>query len=259
MKNQPRVFGIVIILLVAIGLLACDMSISFNGQTLSVAGAATSTLPPASSTPVVLVVTATPPPSTSTSTPPPSTSTPTALPSPSSTPTKTATPKPPTATPIPTAEAIALGNVLFQDSLASNSNKWSESTREENFFFQDGKSHITLLTTNAGGYTKSEVYNNPGQRPRIKDFVLEVEAALAEGSDANSYGVSFRQTDEAFYFFETSGNGSFRLRKSEDKWTTLIDWTPHPAILTGKRSNALRVVAKGNAFTFSIPSPIMAG
>jgi hypothetical protein len=252
MKNQTYVLWILVLLFVTIILLACDITISLGGQATAVADAATSTLPQASPTPIVLVVTATLPPSTSTSTPPPSTSTPTALPSPSSTPTKTATPKPPTATPIPTAEAITLGNILFQDTLAGNSNKWSESTREENFFFQDGKSHITLLTTNASGYTKSEVYNNPGQRPRIRDFVLEVEAALAEGSDANSYGVSFRQTDEAFYFFETSGNGSFRFRKSEDKWTTLIDWTPHPAILTGKRSNALRVVAKGNAFTFYV-------
>ena len=165
---------------------------------------------------------------------------------------KTPTPQQPTATLSPTAEVITLGNILFQDSLASNSNNWTDGSYEDSFFFQDGKSHLALLTSNAGKYSESVIWNNPDQEPRIQDFVLEVEANLVEGSDSNSYGVSFRQVDEAFYFFEISGNGSFRLRKDEAQWTTLVDWTPNPAILTGKRPNALRVVAKGNTFGFYV-------
>lgn len=240
MKDKTRVPWIVILLFITGGLLACDITISFGGQATPVAIAATPTPIPASPPPVVLVVTATPPPSTATATP-------TLLPSPTSTRTTTPTPPPPTATPIPTTEVITLGKILFQDTLVNNSNKWTESIREENYTFQDGKYHIALLTSST-----SAIWGYPSQRPRIQDFVIEVEAGLVEGSDTNGYGVSFRHMDEAFYFFELSGNGSFRLRKNEAKWTTLIDWTPHPAILTGKRTNMLRVVAKANTFTFYV-------
>ena len=238
MKDKTRVPWIVVLLLVTGGLLACDITISLGDKATPVAIAATPTLVPASPSPVVLVVTATLPPSTATPTP---------LPSATSTRTSTPTPLPPTATPIPTAEVITLGKILFQDTLASNSNKWSDSIREENYSFQDGKYHIAVLTSGT-----SVIWSYPAQRPRIQDFILEAEAGLVEGSDTNGYGVSFRHIDESFYFFELSGAGSFRLRKNEAKWTTLIDWTPHPAILTGKRTNALRVVAKGNTFTFHV-------
>jgi hypothetical protein len=246
MKKQNRARWVVILLCVTIALLACEnITISFGSQATPVAIAPSTTPMPALPTPIVLVVTATPP---STATPLPS-----PTPIPTSTPTKNPTPLPPTATPIPTAEVITMGNTLFQDSLALNTNKWTESTREEDYVFKDGKYQISILTSSAGAYSKSEAWSLAGLTPpRIQDFIAQVEASLVESADTNSYGISFRHIDEAFYFFEIAANGSFRLRKTEAKWTTLIDWTPHPAILTGNRSNILRVEAKGNAFSFYV-------
>ena len=202
--------------------------------------------------------TSTPVPPTATSMPTATpTITPTLTPTITPTPTNTATATPtrtPTITPTPTPVLLP-GKVLLQDNLSSNQNGWSETGFEERFFFQDGKFHISLLGT--------RVYDNPGSAkerkgPIVQDFVLEVDATLVDGPDANVYGVVFRKETEAFYSFELAGNGRFRFRRSEAKFITLIDWTPHPAILTGKRTNAIRIVAQGDRFTFYVNNTLVA-
>lgn len=216
MKNNKCMPWIVIILLVTIVLLACNISIVPTGQSTPVAIAATPTPALASPTPIV----------------------------------KTPSPQPPTATLIPTAEVITLGKILFEDSLASNQRGWTEGTFEESFFFQDGAYHIK-----SGGYERSYSYpwtSDSSRRIRAGDFVVEVDATRVEGPDTMGYGVYFRRTDDAYYFFELSGRGSFRVRKGEIPWQVIVDWTPHPAIKPGRGPNALRVVGKGDTFTLFV-------
>ncbi len=160
----------------------------------------------------------------------------------------------PTTTPPP---VLLQGKLIFQDGLATNTNYWDEISWEENFFFQDGKFHI-VLNKPGGRMSEHPESAKGGEGPTIKDFVLEVDAALVDGPDANVYGIAFRQDTEAFYSFEVSGNGRFRFGRNEGKMITLIDWTPHPAILTGKRTNALRVVAQGDTFTFFVNGTLVA-
>lgn len=163
------------------------------------------------------------------------------------TPRATATVKP-TVTIAPTLNPSAIkGELLFQDSLASNKNMWIEGLIDQRFYLQDGQYHI-----NAFAYEQPVVAFTE-KKSHIKDFVLEADLALLEGPNANGYGIVFRMVDNAFYFLELSGDGRFRFRRIEgERRTTLLDWTPHAAIKTGKASNTLRVVAQGPLFSFFV-------
>ncbi len=91
----------------------------------------------------------------------------------------------------------------------------------------------------------------------FRDFVLEVNATLAEGNPANSYGVLFRITGpNQFYRFELTGAGLFTVERhdGEGAWTRLTDgWQEAAAINQGLgATNRLRVEAVGENLTFAV-------
>ncbi len=89
------------------------------------------------------------------------------------------------------------------------------------------------------------------------DFVLEVDATLAEGNPANSYGILFRISGpNQFYRFEVTGAGFFTVERhdGDGAWTRLTDgWEEAAAINQGLgATNRLRVAAVGESLTFAI-------
>ncbi len=145
-------------------------------------------------------------------------------------------------------EEFTKGQLLFEDDFATNNAKWREETSQYKEFFQDSRYHVSILT--AGLRMNS---GEPQQKLPLKDFALEVEAALLEGSSASSYGVLFRKTPSDAYHFSLTGDGKLGFSKYiGGRWTNLIRDTRHSTIQTGNSPNLIRIVARGTAFIFFV-------
>ena len=86
------------------------------------------------------------------------------------------------------------------------------------------------------------------------DFVLEYDAALAEGEELNAYGVLFRYQGKAnHYELDLNGVGSYAVGKDvDDEWTQIIEWTSSAAIRPAGEVNRVRLVAFGDTFILYI-------
>lgn len=88
----------------------------------------------------------------------------------------------------------------------------------------------------------------------FKDGVIEVDAKPIAGPTDNGFGILFRMKDRKnYYHFEISSDGYWKAGWVVDgAWKDWADWQPHPAIKTNGESNRLKVVMKGEKFTFFI-------
>ena len=90
----------------------------------------------------------------------------------------------------------------------------------------------------------------------VSDFYLSLEIQTYSSSTTSYAGVVMRLTSildsSQYYMFEIrqSGEYSFDLRTDEG-WTSLIGWTPSPAIHPSV-VNTLEVMAEGDTFSFFI-------
>jgi hypothetical protein len=147
----------------------------------------------------------------------------------------------------PAALPIEPGPLVFFDDFTVNSNRWSTTTTEESTrSFGDGVYRV--------GIHKSSwmIWNwVPGE---YRDFVVEVEATMVGGPDANTFGLLFRGSgDDDFYRFALSSEGAYLFdQKKGGKWTTISAWKRSPAVKRGKATNVINVAAKGSTFVFSV-------
>jgi hypothetical protein len=88
----------------------------------------------------------------------------------------------------------------------------------------------------------------------FQDGVYEADAQANGGPSDNGFGLLCRFKDRKnFYHFEVSSDGYWRAGVMKDgNWDNWDDWTPHPAILPGNATNHLKVVMKGDTFTFFV-------
>ena len=89
---------------------------------------------------------------------------------------------------------------------------------------------------------------------KFGDGVFEVETQPNGGPIDNGFGVLFRVRDRKnFYHFEISSDGYWRAGIMQNGiWSNWADWTASPTIHTGNAINKLKVIMKGDAFTFFI-------
>lgn len=89
----------------------------------------------------------------------------------------------------------------------------------------------------------------------VSDFDLRVTARLIDGPiDQNQFGVIFRYRDpQNFYIFRITADGYYALVKVRDGvQETISDWGITDVIRQGHEPNSIRVVGKGDTFTFFI-------
>lgn len=96
---------------------------------------------------------------------------------------------------------------------------------------------------------------------KFKDMDLRVTARMIDGPDDNQYGVVFRYRDQDnYYAFFISADGYYSLVKRENG--TLRDistWGTSDAIAAGQAANRIRILAKGDTFSFFVngePMPL---
>ena len=137
--------------------------------------------------------------------------------------------------------------LTFLDGFSKDTGTWgTKSDADVKRAYKDGQYHITVIKPNTLGWS------NLGKD--YKDFEVELEATQVEGPDNNSYGVLVRYVDgDNYYRFIISGDGAYSFDKQKkNEWVTLIDWTKSSAINKGQATNVIRVVCKGDTFTFFV-------
>lgn len=93
---------------------------------------------------------------------------------------------------------------------------------------------------------------------RFADFDLTVQATAVDGpeDDDNGFGVIFRLSDDrrSFYTFMVSSDGYYSVeRRVDGQARYLSNWVDSPVVNQGLNAvNTLRVVARGDTFTFYI-------
>jgi len=130
--------------------------------------------------------------------------------------------------------------LAYQDDFSDHSSGWDDAfDRYTIKQYGNNKYYIEVMTSNlvAWGLANRDVAN----------FRLEVEATQESGPNNNGYGILFRFQDrDNYYRFDVSGEGYFLLSKFyRGEWTTLIPWTPSPALNVGQATNKLMVEALG--------------
>jgi serine/threonine-protein kinase len=87
----------------------------------------------------------------------------------------------------------------------------------------------------------------------VSDLYLAVDAKLSDGVSDAQYGLLLRRFDRSsYYLFLVSDDQRFRFsRRSEDGWTTLLEWTETTAVRSGE-VNRLEAVAIESQFSFYI-------
>jgi hypothetical protein len=171
----------------------------------------------------------------------------------------TATPAAPVRTPTPAPPTpIPLGNVLFQDNFASNTNSWDLSDDDDLvMYFEDGAYHIENT-----GNTDTTYFTSPKGKPNFGSFAMEAEISKVDGPDDKGYGIGFRAQGVDGYDFLISGDGRYQLsryveflqQQNNAGFDRVIEWTKAPAgvINTGDARNKLKVVCRGSEITLYI-------
>ena len=215
------------------------------------------TAAPATDTAVAPAVTATvAPPATATSAPATETATPesaTATPSPSPTPITAPTDAVP-ATPDPNE---GVGDIVYQDPLDGSSTWfWTFTDDVATFGVADGMVRGIMSQPNSGWrFTISPTSLRQG------DQQLTLTTHTVACGDNDEYGVMFRLAETADpvspfdgYLFKLRCSGAARFDRIQGTTaTTLVDWTPSSAIVTGAPAdNTLTVWARGPEMRFYV-------
>ncbi|MBN1967708.1 MAG: hypothetical protein JW910_23835 [Anaerolineae bacterium] len=105
---------------------------------------------------------------------------------------------------------------------------------------------LTIDNVQDGAFTVAE--------PVFSDFDLVVEVTQVAGPDNNGFGVLFRYQDTRnYYVFYISGDGWYSLEQRIDGVAEVLsDWSQSAAIRQGQATNTLRVVARGQTFSFFV-------
>lgn len=147
-------------------------------------------------------------------------------------------------TPGPTA--IPVTNLPWTDDFGKPSGWSAQSDTSAEAKYDNGAFRIIVKQENL------TVWSVAGKN--ISDGAYTVDAAPNGGPKDNGFGVVFRFKDRKnFYHFEISSDGYWRAGMMKDgKWENWDDWAPHPGIKQGNGVNKIRVVMKGDSFTYFV-------
>jgi hypothetical protein len=163
----------------------------------------------------------------------------------------TASPKStPTINLVPTQSSN--NGTLFSDEFNSNTNEWNEGTFKDEY----GSVTYTINGSYKWELVAQKAVNQKSwalQAPNFEDFIVSVDTTHVNGAENASYGIVFRVTDNNdMYYYCISDIGDYYVGMLKDSnWTTLVDWKK-TTILNVNALNQLKVVGKGDVFTFYI-------
>jgi hypothetical protein len=148
-------------------------------------------------------------------------------------------PAPPAAPPAAPGPAAAPARVLFRDDFSDPNTGWPTDPAR-GLGYQNGE---YVLTGSLSGSPSAH---------RFRDFLAEVDARLSGAGPDEHLFLNFRRQDNGdLYHYDVDPNArTFRLiiirpEDSRNRLTTLVGWTPSPAINAGTAGNRIGVRAVG--------------
>ena len=136
---------------------------------------------------------------------------------------------------------------VFEEAFDDNSREWSVWEDEHGTKgAEDGVYYITVSDTGWASWGTSD--------RTFDDFVVQVEAWVADGPDDNGYGLVFRyQDNDNFYYYEVSSDGYYSIGKmAADEWEILVGWSESDLIRLGRQTNTLSVECDSPRMTFIV-------
>lgn len=92
------------------------------------------------------------------------------------------------------------------------------------------------------------------------EFLVEVDAAHADGAEENMFGIVFHVLDDAnFDFFALSSDGRWSFwRLTENEWESVQTWTPSDAVEPGlNATNRMGVLAQNGSVTLMVNETVL--
>lgn len=152
-------------------------------------------------------------------------------------------------TSVPQATAAQASGVLMQDDFSDPSTGWEVGDYDTGSVgYQSGTYAVESL---GNGDTMWGIANQD-----FGDVVIEVTAEQISGpaNDNNDYGVMCRiQPNNDGYFLLISGDGYYAiLKRANDQFENLVDWTPSDVINTGDSQNQIQAVCDGSSLALTV-------
>ena len=148
----------------------------------------------------------------------------------------------------PSPEDCAAGNTILEDDFSDPSSGWNvEQGDGFDWGYQDGEYRVFITATawNAWAWAPISSSNIPSDFCLELDVKLLVQGSLSEVGDL---GVIFagNPNDRSFIAFSVFpiGDRFYRVRRIDDNFETLVDWTQSDFINPVNSFNTLRVVSK---------------
>lgn len=144
--------------------------------------------------------------------------------------------------------------VLLQDDFSDPSTGWEIGSYDTGSVgYEAGKYRVDSL---GNGDTMWGIASRD-----FEDVVIEVSAeqVAAPPNDNNDYGVMCRvQGNSDGYFLLISGDGFYTiLKRSNETFIPLIDWTATDVIRQGNAVNEIRATCSGNDFTLEVNGQLL--
>ena len=174
----------------------------------------------------------------------------------------------PTTTPIAVEDLLATVHdqePVFSDEFRQDDGGWRTATDENaQISYLKRALHIQVNAEKQLGWS----FNQQLEELALSDFLAEAEVEFID-SDTNraadgEAGLLFRYVDEqSYYLFALGKQGTYALwKRTEGKWTKLVDWTESKAIdITAGTDtgivNRLGVLAQGSQFTLLINDQVV--
>jgi len=150
----------------------------------------------------------------------------------------------------------APGHVLFRMGLAEprpiGPDSWDEDTSRAGY--EGGEYYVVKLDQN-------DRPKGPAFAPPVADFAVEIDARLITPAPGGYAFLGFRRQEDTrrYEFAVNPANRAFRLRVGTGSdWTSLIDWTPAPAIHGGQARNRIGVRVQGADFVLLVNGQVVA-
>jgi hypothetical protein len=139
------------------------------------------------------------------------------------------------------------GELLYQENFStSKGSLWAASSDDNwTYYFDSGRYNMIVYRMNSWkSYAIKNSYSN---------FIMDVQARQEGGTSDNVYGVIIRKIDWSNYYnFLISGDGYYQMAKMENgKWSP-VNWKISDAINVGNATNLIRIICKGDTFSFYV-------
>jgi hypothetical protein len=144
------------------------------------------------------------------------------------------------------------GQLLYEENFStSKGSLWGASSDDNwTYYFDNGRYNMIVYPFNS--------WKSYAIKRNYSDFIMDVQARQEGGTSDNVYGAIIRKVDwNNYYNFLISGDGYYDIAKMVNgKWSP-ANWKRSDAINLGNATNLIRIICKGDEFSFYVNNVLL--